>query len=96
VRTSVQYRVDVRSGDHVETLGYLRDCHPHHTALDPYVSWLALHGRTGLLSLIDERTGEEVARRWPVLREDAPPSLLPGAPFLDADRALADDVGPLA
>jgi hypothetical protein len=56
------YRIEHRTGDDVASLGRVADLTPHPASLTPFVSRLLLDGRTGVVVLVDEATGVEVAR----------------------------------
>ena len=64
-RTSEQrwYRVEHRSGTIVRALGQVADLPRHSATLDPWLSHLLREGAQGELYLVDEETGEVVARR---------------------------------
>jgi hypothetical protein len=57
------YRVEHREHGQVEVLGQLTGVSPHHASLEIYVGELIRRGADGLLVLIDEATGDVVARR---------------------------------
>jgi hypothetical protein len=57
------FRIEHRTEEGVTALGRAPDLFPHPTALAPWVSRLLLAGATGgLVVLVDEATGGEVAR----------------------------------
>jgi hypothetical protein len=56
------FRIEHRTGDGVTSLGRAADLFPHPTALAPFVSRLLMAGATGLVVLVDEATGGDVAR----------------------------------
>ena len=61
---TARYRVEYRSDGEPQVLGWLRHGFPHHSTLDPFVSWLTHTGATtGEVVLIEQATGTTVARR---------------------------------
>ena len=58
-----RYRVEHHDADTVHTLDVHLDILPHHSSLDPYLSGLLRQGASGQLLLVDERSGNVVARR---------------------------------
>jgi hypothetical protein len=67
------YRVVYRTNGTVRPLGRLPDVAPTHHALDPYRSRLLLAGvMQGELLLVDEATGQAVARRFLQPQRKAP------------------------
>jgi hypothetical protein len=58
------FRVELRGADGPRLLGYVPDVRPHPASLTPFVSRLLLEGiAVGEVVLIDEATGQDVARR---------------------------------
>jgi hypothetical protein len=57
------YHVELRTGDEVRDLGHVPDAFPHHDSLTPFVSRLLREGATGEVILIDDESGQVVARR---------------------------------
>ena len=58
------FRVELRGADGPRLLGYVPDVRPHPSSLTPFVSRLLMEGITvGEVVLIDEATGQDVARR---------------------------------
>lgn len=60
---SKTYRVEHREHGRVQSLGQLSGVALHHASLEVYVGELIRRGARGLLVLIDESTGDVVARR---------------------------------
>lgn len=56
-------RVEHHDGDAIRVLGHLDEAAPHHTELEPFLGYLLLEGAVGELILVDETSGEFVARR---------------------------------
>ncbi|HEY7031952.1 MAG TPA: hypothetical protein VH482_11515 [Thermomicrobiales bacterium] len=56
------HRIEHRTGDVVTPLGRVADLARHRTTLAPFVSRLLLDGQTGVVVLVDEATGADVAR----------------------------------
>jgi hypothetical protein len=83
----------------VEGLGPLAGGHPHHSALEPFLSRLLQEGKRGVLELVDADTGTCVARRRVAPRRAAErvrPRNRGVAPFLfgiEADEGSDDSMG---
>jgi hypothetical protein len=56
------HRIEHRTGDAVTSLGRVADLAPHRTTLAPFVSRLLMDGETGIVVMVDESTGDDVAR----------------------------------
>jgi hypothetical protein len=57
------YRIELRTGDAVTILGHTTASHARQADLSEHASRLMADGATGELVLVDEATGEDVARR---------------------------------
>ena len=57
------YRVEHRTDDTVEIVAHTSDVHASQEELSHHAARLAAAGATGELVLVDETTGEDVARR---------------------------------
>lgn len=57
------YRIEHRTGDAVTVLGHTTASHARQSDLSEHASRLMAAGATGELVLVDEATGEDVARR---------------------------------
>jgi len=58
------YRVEHRTGDTVTIVAYTSDVHASQQELSHHAARLSETGATGELVLVDETTGEDVARRY--------------------------------
>ncbi|HEY8446765.1 MAG TPA: hypothetical protein VIL01_06615 [Thermomicrobiales bacterium] len=79
------YRIEHRVGGQTTVVGHTTDVHARQEELSRIAMKLVAAGATGELVLIDEETGEEVARRY--LRDD------PDAPAQRMSRDEAGDAG---
>ena len=57
------YRVEHRTEDSVEVVAYTSDVYASQQGLSRYAADLFMAGATGEVVLVDETTGDEVARR---------------------------------
>jgi len=58
------YRVEPRTADTVEIVAHTSDVHASQEDLSHHAARLSATGATGELVLVDETTGEDVARRY--------------------------------
>ncbi len=58
------YRVEHRTDDTVEIVAHTSDVHASQEELSHHAARLSATGATGELVLVDETTGEDVARRY--------------------------------
>lgn len=78
------YRIEHRSGDTVTVLGRTTAAHARQSDLSEHAARLMATGATGELVLIDETTGEDIARRrllsTPARPPDRPTKNIPPSP----------------
>ena len=58
-----RYRVEHQQPRQTRVLAILEHAPPHHRTLDLFVSQLLLQGKRGWVRLVDEATGQVVAKR---------------------------------
>ena len=58
-----RYRVEHHQPRQIRVLATLEHARPHHRTLDLFVSQLRLQGKRGWVRLVDDATGEVVAKR---------------------------------